>query len=228
MLDQQQRSRKIRRQLGQYFLQRHRPPGRGTNGHQLVAPLARGRTVFHRCRRCGCSGRARRSTARQARSRARGQPGCGGSSGRRGGVQTERATVGSGQGGNPLAQHLTHLVRVARNVLEVFRQIIGRTGVKRIQADAGTLVGKRGEHDHRRRTALHDLPDGFNAVHDRHLVVHGDHIRVQRQCLLDGLTTIVGSTDYLDLRIAGQNLRHPAAKETRIVDHQNLNRHTLS
>ena len=76
-----------------------------------------------------------------------------------------------------------------------------RTGVQRIQGDPGAFVRQRGEHQHRGRAALHDVPHRRDAIHHRHLVVHGDHVRLEGQGLIDRLFTVGGRTDHLDARI---------------------------
>ncbi len=124
------------------------------------------------------------------------------------------------------AQQLLDLVRVARDVLEVLRQIVHRAGIQRIEGDPRAFVRQRGKHQHRRGTALHDLPDRGDAVHHRHLVIHGDDVRLQRQHLIDRLAPVGGGADDLDIGIRGKDFRDTPAKETGIVDDQDLDCHT--
>ncbi|VVM75001.1 hypothetical protein PS681_01984 [Pseudomonas fluorescens] len=100
-----------------------------------------------------------------------------------------------------LAQQLLNLLRIAGDVFEIFRQEIHRAGVQRIQGDPGAFVRQRGEHQHRGRAALHDVPHCRDAIHHRHLVVHGDHVRLECQGLIDRLFTVGGGADHLNARI---------------------------
>ena len=100
-----------------------------------------------------------------------------------------------------LAEHLLDLLGVARDVFEILRQEVHRAGIQRIQGDPGAFVGQRREHQHRRRAALHDVPHRRDAVHHRHLVVHGDHVRLEGQGLIDRLFAVGGRADHLDIGI---------------------------
>ena len=100
-----------------------------------------------------------------------------------------------------LAQQLLDLLGIARDVLEILRQEIHGPGIQRIEGHSGAFVGQGREHQDRRRAALHDMPHCGDAIHHRHLVVHGDHVRLEGQGLIDRLFTVGGRADHLDARI---------------------------
>ena len=102
---------------------------------------------------------------------------------------------------NLFAQQLLDLFRVARDVLEVLRQVIHRTGIQCIKGNASTFMGQRGEHQHRRRATLHDVPNGSDAIHHGHFIVHGDDIRLERQCLVDRFLAVGRGAHDLDSRV---------------------------
>lgn len=72
------------------------------------------------------------------------------------------------------------------------------------------------------------MAHGRDAIHHRHLVVHGDHVRLQRNRLVNRLFAVGGRADHLDAWIGGKNFRDAAAEETRIVHHQDLDCHKHS
>ena len=102
---------------------------------------------------------------------------------------------------NLLAEQLLYLVRISRDVLEILGQKINGPRIQRIERDPRAFMGKRGEHQHRRWAALHDLPDGGDTVHHWHLVIHGDDVRFQRQRLVDSLAPVGRGSDHLDIRV---------------------------
>lgn len=222
VLDQYQRRREVGRQLGQHPLQGNRSTGGGTDRDQPVGLALRRRRGRRRGRRrAGTNTRARADAGGRRRRMA-------GRGGRRQRRQADRATIATGDGQDLLAEQLADLVRVARDVLEILRQVIDRSSVQCIQGHPRALVGQRGEHQDRGRATLHDVAYRGDAVHQRHLVIHGDHIGSQGQRLLDGLAAIGGGADHLDLSIGGENLRDTAAEEPRIVHHQDFDCHSYS
>ncbi len=110
------------------------------------------------------------------------------------------------------AQQLPDFVWVARNVFEIFRQEIHRPRVQRIEGHPGAFMGQGREHQYRGRAALHDMPHGRDAVHHRHLVVHGDHVRLECQGLIDRLFAVGRGTDDLNTRVRRKNFRDAAAE----------------
>src|SRR5690606_38760505 len=216
VLDQQYGGGKTGRQPGQNFLQGNRPAGGGAYGHQLVAALAWRRTApdglgrgrrRNRCRSPWSQG----LTCRWCRSRA----------------QPQGAPVAARQRVDALAEQLANLFRVAGDILEILRQVVRGAGVQGIETDPRALIGQRGEHEHGCRLTLHDLAHGSNAVHHRHLVVHGDHVRMQGQCLLHRLLAVGGCPHHLNLRIGTEDLRYPPAEEARVIHHQYLDQCAL-
>ena len=129
---------------------------------------------------------------------------------------------------HPLTEQLPDLVGITRDILEILRQVIGGAGIQGVQTDPRALVGERREHQHGGGAALHDFPYSGDAVHDRHLVVHGNHIRTQRQCLLHGFAPVGSGAYHLDLCVARENLRHPAPEKPGVVHYQHLDCHRLS
>ena len=201
VLDQHDRGREIGRQLRQYALQGNRAAGGGADGNQLVGFAFRRwrRRCVRRCTsrdRCRTYRRAAAITADAGRRRCRGWRGdrC------RRAVSAD-TTVTARDAENLLAQQLLDLLGIARDVFEILRQEIHRAGVQRIQGDPGAFVRQRGEHQHRGRAALHDVPHCRDAIHHRHLVVHGDHVRLEGQRLIDRLFSVGRRTDDLDIRI---------------------------
>ena len=126
------------------------------------------------------------------------------------------------------AQQLLDLLGVTRDVFEVFWQKIHSPCVQCIQRYAGTFMRERGEHQHRGRTALHDMAHGSDAIHHRHLVIHGDHVRLERQRLINRFLAIGGGADHLNGRVSRQNFRDAAAEKTGIIHHQDLDYHKHS
>ena len=63
----------------------------------------------------------------------------------------------------------------------------------------------------------------LDAVHDRHRDVHQDHVRLQRERLLDGLLAVAGAADDLDLRLGGQDRLERLGEETMVVGDQDAN-----
>ncbi|MNZ85541.1 hypothetical protein D3C78_1043360 [compost metagenome] len=98
-------------------------------------------------------------------------------------------------------QHLLDLLRVARDVFEVFRQVVDGTGIQGIEGHPRAFVGQRGEHQHRGWAALHDVTYSGDAIHHGHFVVHGDDIGLERQRLVDRFLAVGRGTDDLDSRV---------------------------
>jgi hypothetical protein len=71
-----------------------------------------------------------------------------------------------------------------------------------------------------------NLAGRFQAVHARHVDVHGDEVRPERPGQFDGLDAVAGLADDLDFRVAGQDLDQQQASGQRIfgdedADHGN-------
>ena len=169
-------------------------------------------------RRGGRRGRpSQRRTAHRCR--------CG--NGRRRAV-TGQAPVAARNGMDLFTQQLFDLVGVARDVFEILRQEVHGPGVQRIEGHARAFVGQRREHQDRCRAALHDVPHRRDAVHHRHFVVHGDHVGLERQRLINCFLAIGGGADHFNRRVSRQNFRHTTAEKPRIVHHQDLDYHKHS
>jgi hypothetical protein len=102
---------------------------------------------------------------------------------------------------NLFAEQLFDSLRIARDVFEVLRQEVNRPRLKRIKRYARAFMGKRREHQNGRRTRLHDVTHSRDAIHHWHLVIHGNHVWLERLRLLNGFPAIGSRTDYLDVRI---------------------------
>ena len=151
VLNHEHRQREACRQRGQHFLKCHRPACRGADGQQTIVGQVH----------AGCARRCFRSRLR---------------------ITTDHPCQRRGAGAPvPQRPHAKTELRygffaIGRDVLEFLGKEIHRAGIQCIQRGAGTLVGERRKHQDRRRPGSHDFTDRGDAVHDRHLDVHGNHI----------------------------------------------------
>ena len=89
-----------------------------------------------------------------------------------------------------------------------------RTGFQRFQRGLCTLGGKRRQHKYRRTTLAHDRARGFDAIHHRHVHVHGDHVRLQFAVHSDRLRAITRLADDFQQRMRSQYFPQAIAEET--------------
>jgi hypothetical protein len=54
------------------------------------------------------------------------------------------------------------------------------------------MLCKHAHHDHGLRLGIHDQAQGIQSIHDGHLNIHRDNIRIKRLILKNGRLAIIG------------------------------------
>lgn len=107
------------------------------------------------------------------------------------------------------------------DVLEQVAAGAGREGVD----DVGVEVEGRQDQYRGRVGESAQFPGGGDAVHDRHLEVHQDDVRVQFPGLVDGLAAVAGLAHHDDGRVGAQHHAQPGADHGVVVHEQDRDRH---
>ena len=89
---------------------------------------------------------------------------------------------------------------------------------KCLQCDFGAALGERTYHDDRHGPEPHQVPEERPSIHPRHLDVQSEHVGVGHLDQLTSFKRVRSFSDYLDIRIAFQDIGQQAAYQGGIVD----------
>src|SRR5256885_12118941 len=88
------------------------------------------------------------------------------------------------------------------------------------ESGRGAGGGVRADDDDRQLVRAGDLPQGFHAVHTRHIEIERDHVRLELVNLAQCKAAINSGADDFDGLIALQDLRDHLAHERGVIYHQ--------
>ena len=132
--------------------------------------------------------------------------------------------TGAGRFLDEARQRLEHRVASAR-----LGHAIERPDLKSGEGDGRARRSQIRDHDHRRRTQLHDLLKKVDAVHVRHLDIERDDVRIERLHLLARLERIGGLADDANLGILTEGVTDQGTHGRRIIDDEDARgRHSPS
>ena len=136
--------------------------------------------------------------------------------------------------GDELLADAVHRLADAADVGRLGDVVVGAGG-EGVEGRGGTALGQRAEHDDRHAAVLAptdtaaDRADRLDAVHLRHLDVHGDQVGLELVQLRDGDLAVHGGAHDLDVRVLGQHVGHDLADDHRVVDDHHPDRvHAMS
>jgi hypothetical protein len=68
----------------------------------------------------------------------------------------------------------------------------------------------------------HDITHGFDAIHNRHLDIHGYHVGLELQGFFHCIPTVNSGTNNLQCWRLLKNFGYTMAKKRRVIDYQNF------
>jgi hypothetical protein len=115
-------------------------------------------------------------------------------------------------------QLLAHRREIGGDLAVGLGDEIDRARCQRLERLLGAGHGVRREHHHGDAVLPDDRAHRLGAVHLRHVVVHRDHVGLERRRLAHRVDAVARLTDHVDPRIPRERAGHGGAHERAVVD----------